>query len=368
MPLINELFGKALRVVYATIAAVLVAGFVPVQVVAGMSSDYSTTSSVGTLIVLNKAEASASLVDLTSGVELQKINTGAGPHEVAISPDGRLAVVTNYGIQTPGHTLTVIDLESKEVRRTIDIAPYSRPHGVEFLADGKSVVVTSEQSLSLLRVDIENGEITAVIDTSALLSHMVAVAPNGKRAFVANIVSGSVTAIDLTNNTMLKEIKTGSGAEGVAVLPDGNEVWVTNRAANSVSIIDARTLEKQMDIPCADFPLRVKFTPDGKYALVSNAQSADVAIFDVARRELIKRIAMKERAAGDLQQRLFSDQFGTSPVPVGIAIAGSGKRAYIANTNADIITILDLERLEIAGRLKAGKEPDGVGWFPLNLK
>jgi len=368
MLLINSFFGKARQVLNVAFMAFVVAGLVCVQDVAGMSGGFATTSFMGTLIVLNKAEASASLVDLASGVEVQKIKTGEGPHEVAVSPNGRLAVVSNYGIQTPGHTLTVIDLELKKVRRTIDITPYTRPHGIEFLADGKSVVVTSEQSLSLLRVDIESGEITADIGTFALLSHMVAVASNSGRAFVANIGSGSVTAIDLIKNTKLKQINTGSGAEGVAVSPDGNEVWVTNRAANSVSIINARTLEKQMDIPCGDFPIRVKFTPDGKYALVSNAQSADVAIFNVSRRELIKRIPMNERAAADLQQRLFSDQFGTSPVPVGIAIVGNGKRAYIANTNADIITILDLEKLAIAGRLKAGKEPDGVGWSPLTLK
>jgi len=368
MPQINSFFGKARQVLSLAFVAFVVAGLVRVQDVAGMSGDFATTSPMGTLIVLNKAEASASLVDLASGIELLKIRTGEGPHEVAVSPDGRLAVMSNYGIQTPGHTLTVIDLESKKVRRTIDISPNGRPHGIEFLADGKSVVVTSEQLLSLLRVDIDSGEITAEIGTSALLSHMVAVTPNGERAFVANIGSGSVTVIDLTNNIMLKEVKTGSGAEGVAVSPDGSEVWVTNRTADSVSVLNATTLEKQMDIPCADFPIRVKFTPNGEYALVSNAQSADVAIFDVSRRELIKRIPMNERAAGDLQQRLFSDRFGASPVPVGITIAGNGKRAYIANTNADIITILDLEKLGIAGRLRAGKEPDGVGWSPLNIK
>ena len=46
-------------------------------------------------------------------------------------------------------------------------------------------------------------------------------------------------------------------------------------------------------------------------------------------------------------------------------IARDGKRAWVANTNADIVTVLDLVRFEVAGRIKAGKEPDGLGWSAL---
>ena len=55
------------------------------------------TRLTGTLVVLNKAEASASLIDCATGRELAKLPTGQGPHEVAISPDGKTAVVGDYG-------------------------------------------------------------------------------------------------------------------------------------------------------------------------------------------------------------------------------------------------------------------------------
>ena len=64
--------------------------------------------------------------------------------------------------------------------------------------------------------------------------------------------------------------------------------------------------------------------------------------------------------------RLFS-QFAGSPVPVGILVHPDGKHAYVANTNADVVTIIDLENWEIAGRLQAGKEPDGMGYSSLTL-
>jgi DNA-binding beta-propeller fold protein YncE len=52
------------------------------------------------VIVLNKGEATASLLEAASGKELAKIKTGLGPHEAAVSPDGRTVVVSNYGEAT----------------------------------------------------------------------------------------------------------------------------------------------------------------------------------------------------------------------------------------------------------------------------
>ena len=48
----------------------------------------SEASKAATLIVVNKSDATASLIDLASGRVLVTLPTGAGPHEVAVSPDG----------------------------------------------------------------------------------------------------------------------------------------------------------------------------------------------------------------------------------------------------------------------------------------
>jgi DNA-binding beta-propeller fold protein YncE len=84
----------------------------------------------GTLIVLNKAEASASLLDATTGTVVATLPTGTGPHEVAVSPDGRWALVANYGAGEGGRSLTVLDVPARRVERTIDLGDYRRLHGV----------------------------------------------------------------------------------------------------------------------------------------------------------------------------------------------------------------------------------------------
>lgn len=316
-----------------------------------------------TLVVLNKAEATASFVDLDSGDEVTKVPTGAGPHEAATSPDGKTVVICDYGAREPGNTLTVVDPVSHEVVRTIDLGEHRRPHGIVYL-DARRVVVTCEGSRSLVVVDVETGQVLDAVDTDADISHMVAVTPDGSRAFVANIGSGSVTVIDLAEGERIADLATGAGAEGIDISPDGREVWVGNREDDTLTVVDATTLEIQAQLPCASFPIRVKFTPDGSRVLVSNARSGDVAVFDAATREEVARVSMDASAVSDADQRLFSDRFGDSPVPVGILVHPDGSRAWIANTNADVVTEIDLASLRILRRLTAGQEPDGMTLVP----
>src|SRR5688572_22573956 len=100
----------------------------------------------GTLLVLNKSDNTVSLIDLTSKKAVATIPTGVGPHEVAVSPDGRMAVIANYGTgPQPGSTLTVIDVPTKTSVKTIDLGEYRRPHGVTWLKE-RQVAVTVEGS------------------------------------------------------------------------------------------------------------------------------------------------------------------------------------------------------------------------------
>ncbi len=110
-----------------------------------ISSAQSPEPTNGTLIVLNKSDASASIISLKTNQTIATIPTGNGPHEAAVTPDGKTAVVTNYGNrEAPGSTLTVIDLSQLKVSKTIDLGDYHRPHGVTFLPAGKELLVTAE--------------------------------------------------------------------------------------------------------------------------------------------------------------------------------------------------------------------------------
>jgi YVTN family beta-propeller protein len=317
-------------------------------------------SAADLLIVLNKSDNTASILDAKTGAARATVPVGKAPHEVEVLADGKTAAVSNYGTrEEAGRTLTLIDIGRGTAIATIALPEGARPHGLKALSDGR-LLVTAEGLKELFVVDPKARRVATRILTARETSHMVAASPDAKRAYVANIGSGSVTVVDLAEGKVVKDIPTGEGAEGIAITPDGREVWVTNRGADTVSVLDTKTLAIAATLKVPQFPIRVKLTPDGKRALVSCARSGDVAVFDAASRKEIKRIAIDREAIPGSADRLFSDRFGKSPVPVGLLIAPDGKRAWVASTNADVVSAIDLEALTVVGRVTAGKEPDGL--------
>ena len=316
----------------------------------------------GRLLVVNKAGESLSVVELADGREIARVPTGYAPHEVAASPDGKTAVVTNYGTRDqPGNTLTVVDLTTLQPAATIDLGHQLRPHGIMWLPGTERVAVTTEGSGTLTVVDVAARRVVAAVPTNQQTSHQVSVTPDGSRAFVANIGSGSVAVIDLETMTAVKSISTGAGAEGVAVAPDGREVWVTNRAENTVTILDARSLKILATLPSAEFPIRVVFTPSGSLGLVTNARSAQLRVFDPEDRRELMAISIEAPVIEGRDQVIA---FEGSPSPIGLLAHPDGRYAYVAAASADAVAVVDLEAGVVVDLIAVGEEPDGLALVP----
>ena len=195
-----------------------------------------------TLVVANKADATAWLVDPATGAVHAKLEVGVGPHEVAPSPDGRFAAVANYGNGgAEGSTLTILDIREARIWRNVDLADSTRPHGLAWL-DRNRLLVTAESQQSLLVVDVWTGEVTNALATDARVSHMVAVHPLHHRAYVSNIADGNMTTLEVDCGSYRVHTETGAGAEGIAVRSSAREAWVTNRAENTVTVVNLDTM------------------------------------------------------------------------------------------------------------------------------
>lgn len=315
-----------------------------------------------TLIVLNKGDDTAALVDPATGTTRAVIPTGVAPHEVAVSPDGSLAVVANYGNDTGGNTLTRIDLRSAQAAGEIDLGVYTRPHGLAFVVPGGRLLVTAESHKALLEVDVAEGKVLRAIGTEQEGSHMVVVAPDAKRAYVSNIGSGSVSVLDLEAGALVQVVPTGAECEGIAIAPDGKTVWASNRKANTVSVIDAETLEVTAQLASSEFPIRVAITPDGALALVSCAKAGEVCVYDAREHRLLGAVAMAFQPVEGDGEHLFGRPFGEVPAPVGILAAPGGSLAYVSDNNSNLIAVVDLSGRKVVGTIAAGNGPDGLAW------
>ena len=324
------------------------------------------TGNTATLLVANKSAASVSLFQLPAGKVVATLPTGYAPHEVAVSPDGRRALVSNYGDRDrPGATLTLVDIETAQVAGTIDLPAQSRPHGLEWL-DDQHAIVTAEGIRSLLLVDADEQAVTRRIAVDQDIAHMVAASAALGRAFTANIGAGTSTAIDLQAGVKLEDMAAGDGSEGIALARGGSELWVSNRGADSVSVFDTTSLRKQADIPLEGFPIRVEADDARGRVYVTLPRADAMAVLDVKTRELLQLIEF-EIGPDRTRRTLFGDMLPDSSIPIGVLLSGEGKTLFVAHSNAHVLSVYDAATLERQAVIPTGLEPDGMAWSPLNI-
>lgn len=311
-------------------------------------------TSAATLLVGNKSGQSVYALDLASGEKQAEFATGIGPHEIAVSPNDGLAVVANYGAGSAGNTLTVIDLATREVARTIDLGTHTRPHGMRFLPDGRRVLVTTEGSDSLTEVDVIAGTVLRNVPVGDGKPHMVALSPDAALAYVTQLDAGAISVVDVEKGEKVADISTGAGPEGLAVAPDG-EIWVGNRDADSVSVIDPATRDVRATLTSEGFPIRVVMTPDARHVLVVNARSATLAVFDRAKREQVASVVLAEDG-----KAYKSSLLGGSAIPIGVLVSADGKRVFAALSGGDEIAVIDTATWQVTARWATGREPDAL--------
>jgi DNA-binding beta-propeller fold protein YncE len=318
-----------------------------------------------TLLVVRKSDDALDFVDPGSGLRLASVALGHAPHEVSVSPDGKRAVVSNYGTrEQPGSALSLVDLEQPRELGRIELDPHTRPHGVAWFAADR-IAVTTEGSKHLLVVDPDSRRIVTAIETGQDASHMVAVGADGRRAYVTNIGSGTTTALDLAAGRKLADIATGAGSEALALAPDGRELWVAARADGHLAIVDTASLEVTTRLPLPGIPIRIAFTPDGRTAFVTCAGSSELVAFDVASRRETARRKVDVPLAPGAGQRPFARIASGSALPVGLLVSADGRTAYVAATMGDRVVRYEATTLEPSKVIEVGGEPDGLAATPV---
>lgn len=309
-------------------------------------------ASAATLIVGNKVENSVSFVDLENGVEVARRETGRAPHEIAVSPDGRRAVVVSYRADGyVGETLDVFDVERAEKIATISIAGHKAPHGLKWLPGTSRVIATTEGSKEVIIVDVDNGEVVETAPTGAEGAHMVALSPDTKRAYAASIGGGYFVAYDLDPLKVCKTVKAGDGAEAIAVTPNGREIWVGNNDSRSVMVFDAKGFDKIAEIRTEGIPIRVEISPDGAVAAVSEADRNRVLIIDANTRAIVRKIDLPDGAI----------------VPVTMLFSPDGASLFVAATGSKKIIEIKTADWSVSRAFDVGEGSDGLGYSPFDV-
>jgi YVTN family beta-propeller protein len=219
--------------------------WVRVVVVLGLAGALvGVPSGVSAVPARTRCRATAFVANFTGGtvstIEMKKrtkdptdIPVGPAPIGVAVTPDGKTAVITDAS-----GMVSTIDVKTRKKDPT-DIAVGPVPTDVAFTPDGKTAFVP------------DFGPFPSLSEAVDALREL----PPG--------IVGTVSTIDVkTRKKDPTDIPVGPAPIGVAVTPDGKTAFVPNAGSGTVSTIDVKTRTKDpTDIPVGPYPVGIAVTP-----------------------------------------------------------------------------------------------------------
>ena len=293
------------------------------------------------LLVLNKHDDNLMVIEDPSHRRIATIPVGDEPHEVVVTPDGLKAYVSNVG----SRSITIIDLLTNRPVRTLRPERADFLHGMAITSDGRYLVLTSEGSHRLYLIDTARDVILRGITSTQEGMHMIAIPPSGKRAYVANRGSGTVSIVDIKKLSVVRHVDVGPGPEGIAATPDGSLILVALRRADEMVALKTRSGSIVMRIPAGRTPIRVAVTPDSRRSLISNRESNDVTVIDLESEEVQATIPVGQS-------------------PGGLVIDPNGELAFICNNASNTVSIISIPQLAVIGEIPVGAHPDGIAYVP----
>jgi YVTN family beta-propeller protein len=300
------------------------------------------------LLILEKDDSMLAVADPLSLKVIGRVAAGADPHEVAVSSDGKIAYITNYGaFQTPLHTLSIIDLSAMRALAPVELGALLAPHGIQNA--GGEIYFTAEGSKAIARLDPAAGKVDWILGVGENRTHMLVVSADASRIFTSDVNSDEISIFEHDKQADASgweqtRVVVGKGPEGFDVSPDGKELWAANSHDSTISIVDvvSRKVIQTVDVKTKQSN-RLKFSPDGRLVLVSDMGGGDVVVLDAHLRQEIKRIHIGAAANGILMDL-------------------DGSRAFVAASRDNFLAVIDLKTLGIVGKIPTGRGVDGLAW------
>ena len=146
---------------------------------------------------------------------------------------------------TDGSTLAVIDLGEHKLIHTIDFGHGVRPHCAVFGPKDGLLYVTTELDKSVTIIDPQTLKIVGTIPTGQTESHMLAISPDGRKGYTANVGPGTGSVLDLAERKTFTVIPVAGHVQRISVSPDGHWAFTSDTEKARLAVIDgADTTER----------------------------------------------------------------------------------------------------------------------------
>ncbi len=214
----------------------------------------------------NTRTNSVSAVDLKTGKLIAVINNGAEKshtREVLVDEKKNLVYVTDVGKKG---SIWVIDGKTNTFSHLIPDTGASTT-GLTFGESTDIIYASNIGDDMITKIDVKTRKVVKSFPSGG--ESPINIASDGKRLFVTNQGSGTLTVLDM-DGQLIKSIPTGEGAIGIAYDPVKNRIYSANRQTGTTTILNADSYEVIADLKTGSHPNNVKVDPKTGTAYVLN--------------------------------------------------------------------------------------------------
>ena len=281
-----------------------------------------------------------------------QIPLGDLPLNIALSPDMHYAAVTNNGEST--QSIQLIDLHTQQLLDTHEIGKSWL--GLAFGNDGKSLYASGGNDNFIVRFNVKDNKLICR-DTFKLGAPMkdnisvagIAVDESAQRIYVVTKDNNSLYVIDSGTKKILKQIVLGGEGYTCIVSPDKKQLYCSCWGCNKIIIINLKSLEIEETIPVGDHPNDMVTDRKGKMLYVANSNDNSVSVIDLLKRKVVET----------LNAALFPTKL-TGSTTNSVALSRDDRTLYIANADNNCLAVFDVSHP--GQSISMGFIP--TGWYP----
>lgn len=280
-------------------------------------------------------DAEVAVINTDTYEVLDHIEVGEGPAIILDTPDRDKLYTANWS----DNTVSAIDTDTGEVT---NISMADRPWVIAMSPDGEHVYAgmasADFQTGTIAVIDTDSDEVSRTIDMDVFPASLI-VGPQSETLYVATIITGNtLQALDPeTGETIHEPIAVGSTPAWITIHPDGSKVYTLNFGSDDVTVVDTESWSVDATVDTGEDSLGIigNVTPDGSRLYVTNFGTGEVIGIDTQTNEIVQTIELDGR-------------------PVGVEFAPGGESMWLTDFGPES---LDTPTLALSSVLLTGMFP-----------
>lgn len=274
------------------------------------------------------------------------------PLNIALSPSGKIAAVTNNG--QSDQTIQLIDIEKEKILDTDTIGKSWL--GLTFSDKGRYLYASGGNDNFIIRYSVLNNHLipSDTIFLGGPWPERISIAglatdDSKNRLYAVTKENNSLYVVDTKSKKPVAKYALGGEGYTCLLSPDHRILYISCWGCDKVILFDTRKQIITTSVAVGDNPNDMCVTRDGRYLFVANANDNSVSVIDT------KFLKVTET----LNSALYPDA-PTGSTPNSVALSRDEKTLFIANADNNCLAVFDVSKPGFS----TGKGFIPTDWYP----